>query len=39
MKWVVIGGAALLVLWAVKAASAPRWDYVEGYRPGSGVFA
>lgn len=47
-KWLIIGGLALLVLLLAKKANANpdspgyaydlgNWDYLPGYRPGSGV--
>lgn len=45
MKWLTIAGAALLVLLLARSLQAkepdindPRaWDYLPGYKPGSGV--
>lgn len=40
MKWATVAGVALLVLLVARAASAKaQWDYVPGYKPGSGYYA
>lgn len=39
-KWAtVVGAAVLVVLIARQVRAAANWDYLPGYKPGSGYYA
>lgn len=39
MKWLTVAGVELAVLLIARANAKPKWEYMPGYKPGTGYQA